>query len=161
MALLEVLDSLPAVKDDVTLVPLFRGIWRLNQFVPIPDGPSGTRVIVTMPEGRLVGRGITATTTDGANADWLVIGPDGTGTADARGSVTTDDGAVIYLYGNGRCDLSNGFGTGAVLIGSASFETSDDRYRWLNKVHAIYRGTVVGDGMSGEATFHDEYFEVR
>lgn len=160
MVVTEVRDRLPAA-GDITLVPLFRGAWKLNPFVVIPDGPSGTRVIVTMPEGRLVGRGIDASTTDGANADWMVVGPDGTGTADARASVTTEDGATIYLYGNGRCDLSDGLGRGAVLIGSASFETSDERYRWLNKVHAVYRGIVVGDGMSHGAMFHDEYFEVR
>jgi hypothetical protein len=160
MTVTDILERLPGTSD-ITFVPLFRGIWRLNPYVLIPDGPAGTRAIITMPEGRLVGRGIDASTTDGANADWMLIGPDGTGTADARVSVTTPDGATIYLHGSGRCDLSGGFDAGTVLIGSAFFETSDERYRWLNKVHAVFRGTVIGDGMAGEAVYHDEYFEVR
>jgi hypothetical protein len=61
-----------------------------------------------MPEGRLEGRGIVAKTHDGLNADSMTIGPDGTGTGDYRGSVTTGDGAVIYLHGQGRADLSRG-----------------------------------------------------
>ena len=160
MSTSEILDRLPGTRD-ATLVPLFRGVWKLNPYVLIPNGPAGTRAIVAMPEGRLVGRGIDASTRDGANADWMLIGPDGTGTADARVTVTTADGATIYVHGNGRCDLSGGLGGGTVLIGSASFETSDDRYRWLNKVHAVFRGTVIGDGMAGEGVYHDEYFEVR
>jgi len=160
MAVTEILDCLPS-KSEIRLIPLFRGVWRLNPYVLIPDAPSGTRAIVTMPEGRLVGRGIDASTIDGANADWMVIGPDGTGTADARATVRTHDGATIYLHGTGRCDLSGGLRADALLIGSASFETSDPRYRWLNKLHAVFRGTVVGNGMAGEGVFHDEYFEVR
>ena len=72
-----------------------------------------------------------------------------------------DDGAVIYLHVDGRCDLRGRFGAGALLIGGAHFETADSRYRWLNTVHAVYRGIVVGDGLAGDAVYHDEYFEVR
>jgi hypothetical protein len=153
--------NLPGVMGGIELVPLFRGIWRLSPFILVPGGPVGSRAIVEMPEGRLEGRGIRARVTHQANADWLLVGPDGIGTADWRGTVETDDGAVIYLYGDGRCDLSDGFGAGAMLIGGAQFETSDPRYRWLNSVHAVYRGVVVGDGHSGDAIYHDEYFEVR
>jgi hypothetical protein len=155
------LDALPGVDQSIELVALFRGVWKLSPYVLVPDGPSGTRVIVGMPEGRLEGRGIVANTHGGLNADWMTIGPDGTGTGDYRGSVMTEDGAIIYLRGEGRADLSRGFGKNAMLIGGVLFETSDDRYRWLNKMQAVFRGVVIGDGLCGEAMFHDEYFEVR
>lgn len=155
------LASLPNIETGIELVPLFRGSWRLSPYVLVPGGPLGTRAIIEMPEGRLEGRGITARTNGGANADWMVIGPDGIGTADWRGAVETGDGAVIYLHGNGRCDLNGGFGAGAMLIGGAQFETSDDRYRWLNRIHAVFRGVVVGDPAAGTGVYHDEYFEVR
>jgi hypothetical protein len=155
------LDALPGVNHSIELVPLFRGVWKLSRYVSVPDGPSGTRVIIGMPEGRIEGRGIVAKTHDGLNADWMTIGPDGTGTGDYRGSVMTEDGAIIYLHGEGRADLSGGFGKNAMLIGGVLFETGDDRYRWLDKVQAVFRGVVIGDGLRGEAMFHDEYFEVR
>ncbi len=155
------LAALPGIDHGIELVPLFRGTWKVNPYLMVPNGPIGTRAIVEMPSGRLEGRGITARAAGGANADWMVIDPNGIGTADWRGAVETDDGAIIYLHGNGRVDLNSGFGGGAMLIGSAQFETGDARYCWLNKVHAVFRGLVAGDGMAGTGVYHDEYFEVR
>jgi hypothetical protein len=155
------LHALPGVERRIELVPLFRGAWKLDPYVLVPDGPVGSRAIVEMPEGVLEGRGLRARTKGRANADWLLVGPDGIGTADWRGTVETEDGAVLYLHGGGRIDLRGGFGAGAMLIGEARFEASDARYRWLNAVHAVFRGVVVGEGKSGEAVYHDEYFEVR
>ena len=152
---------LPGVDAAIELVPLFRGIWTLTPYVVLPEVPVGTRAIIGIAAGRLEGRGVSARTVGGANADWLTVGPEGTATADWRGTVETDDGVTIFLHGTGRCDLSAGFGAGAVLIGAAVFEASDEHYRWLNRVHAIFRGVVVGDGVGGAGTYHDEYFEVR
>jgi hypothetical protein len=153
--------ALPGLDDEIELVPLFRGCWTLASYILVPRGPVGARAVVEMPDGRLEGRGIRARVKGQANADWMLVGPDGIGTADWRGTVETDDGAVIYLHGGGRVDLSSGFGEGSVLIGHAHFETGDERYRWLNKVHAVFRGVVVGDGETGQGMYHDEYFEVR
>ena len=153
--------SLPGVANGIELVPLFRGRWKLRPYTLLPRGPVGSRTIVEMPDGCIEGRGIKARVKAQANADWLLVGPDGIGTADWRGTVQTEDGATIYLHGGGRIDLSGGFGTGRLLIGHAQFETSDDRYRWLNKIHAVFRGVSVGDAMRGDGTYHDEYFEVR
>lgn len=159
--MLKVEQQLPDVADDVSLVPLFRGVWRLAPYVILPNTPAGTRTVIEMPDGTFEGRGIRARTSGGANADWFVVGPDGTGTADFRGTVRTDDGAAIYLSGQGRCDLSSGFGNGTILRGHVHFETGSDPHRWLNKVHAVFRGVVVGDGAGGSGVYHDEYFEVR
>jgi hypothetical protein len=154
-------DRLPGVEEDASLVPLFRGVWSLAKYVVLPGTPAGTRVIVEMQDGRLEGRGLRARARPHACADWLVVGTDGTGTMDYRGTVETEDGDVLYLYGGGRCDLSSGFGEGTILRGAVQFETSSDNYRWLNRVHAVFRGVVVGNGAEGDATFHDEWFEVR
>lgn len=159
--MLHVKEQLPGIDNDISLVPLFRGVWRLAPYVILPNTPAGTRAVIEMPNGRLEGRGICAQTKGGANADWFVIGPDGTGTADFRGTVETEDGAAIYVHGHGRCDISAGFAGGTVLRGYAHFETGSDEYRWLNKVHAVFRGVVVGDGAAGEGIYYDEYFEVR
>jgi hypothetical protein len=161
LAMEDIADRLPGVRESASLVPLFRGVWSLAPYVVLSGTPVGTRAIVEMTDGRLEGRGIRARARPHACADWLVVGGDGTGTMDYRGTVETEDGHVIYLYGAGRCDLSRGFGEGSVLRGAMHFETSCDRYRWLNGVHAVFRGVVVGDGAAGNGTLHDEWFEVR
>lgn len=158
--MLSIKDHLPGTDNAITLVPLFRGAWRLAPYVILPNTPAGTRAVIEIPDGRLEGRGVRARTQGGANADWFVIGPDGTGTADFRGTMVAEDGAAIYVHGHGRCDMSAGFSTGTVLRGHAHFDTGSDQYRWLNKVHAVFRGVVSGDGASGEGVYHDEYFEV-
>jgi uncharacterized protein DUF3237 len=159
--MLSVKEQLPGVEENASLIPLFRGVWRLAPYVILPSTPAGTRAVIEMPNGRLEGRGICAHTKGGANADWFLIGPDGTGTADARVTVETEDGAPIYLHGHGRCDIAEGWGGGTILRGYAHFETGSDKYRWLNKVHAVFRGVVVGDGAAGDGIYYDEYFEVR
>lgn len=143
------LKALPAAR----LVPLFAGTWRLAEYRTIGATPAGTRVIIEMPEGRIEGGRVKGRVVGGTTADWFLIGPDGTGTIDFRGTLETDDGATIYMQGAGRCDMS---GEAGVLYGAPMFETGDERYAWLNRVQAVFRGVVAGDGM-----FYDEYFELR
>ncbi len=146
------LKALPAAE----LVPLFAGTWRLAEYRQLGATPAGTRLIIEMPEGRIEGERVKGRVVGGTTADWFLIGPDGTGTIDFRGTFETDDGATIYMYGSGRCDMSGGVGQAGVLYGAPIFETGDERYAWLNRVQAVFRGVVAGDGM-----FYDEYFELR
>ena len=157
----EFVSGIPSVDHGIALDPLCRGTWKLATFRPIPDTPVGTRVIIEMTEGRIEGERLKASVVGGACADWFVVGADGTGLGDYRGTLQTDDGALIFMHGTGRADLTTGFGASSLLIGNIHFETGDDRYTWLNTAHAVMRGVVIGDGMAGEATFHDEYFIVR
>ena len=69
---------------------------------------------------------------------------------DVRQVIETDDGAIIYVTYRGRCDRSRGTYTVA-----PTFETSDERYSWLNAVQAIGKGGYV----DGRMTY--EMFEVR
>jgi Protein of unknown function (DUF3237) len=144
--------ALPSIE----LVPLFRGTWKLAPYRTVGKTPAGTRVIIEMPEGRVDGERLKASVVGGLATDWFLIGPDGTGTVDFRGTLETDDGATIYMHGSGRCDMSGGVGNAGVLYGAPLFETGDPRYAWLNQVQAVFRGVVGADG-----SFHDEYFEVR
>src|SRR5439155_1074673 len=92
-------------------------------------------------KGRVVG---------GMTGDWFLVGPDGTGTIDFRGTLETDDGATIYMYGMGRCDMRGGVGNAGVLYGAPLFETGDERYAWLNQMQGIFAAVMgaagVGDG---------------
>jgi len=68
--------------------------------------------------------------------------------------VETDDGALIYITYEGRADWSEGPGTKPIYM-APKFETSDERYTWLNAVQA------VGKGQLGAGTVSYEIAEVR
>jgi hypothetical protein len=146
------LTTLPAA----ALVPLCKGTWRMAEYRTVGVTPAGTRVLAEMPEGRIEGERLSGRVVGGMTGDWFLVGPDGTGTIDFRGTLETDDGATIYMYGTGRCDMRGGMGNAGVLYGAPLFETGDERYAWLNGVQGVFRGVIGGDGM-----FYDEYYELR
>jgi hypothetical protein len=115
--------------------------------------PSGARWIVEAKAGRIVGERIEAELTGDANADWFIIGPGQVGTVDARLLARTADGALILLQYNGRVDLADG--PGSIYI-APRFDTSDERYRWLNAIQAVGRGTFTD-----QTTLVYELYEVR
>lgn len=83
--------------------------------------------------------------------DWAL--PSGDGQLmllDVRQTLRTDDGALIYVTYQGRCDRARGTYTVA-----PTFETDDERYAWLNGVQAIGQGRTEGDDIVYEM------FEVR
>jgi Protein of unknown function (DUF3237) len=136
----------------IELVPLCTMVAELADPVVLTNTPAGTRVIVdvksfTVEGDRLRARG------RGAGADWLTIGPDGTGTLDVRATMETDDGVLIYTYYQGRRDFSEGME--APLYTAPKFEVGDERYGWLNKIQA------VGKGMLDGSTLTYEIYELR
>lgn len=60
--MLTIQDSLPGIEKDISIVPLFRGVWRLAPYVILPNTPAGTRAVIEMPDGRLEGRDVHART---------------------------------------------------------------------------------------------------
>jgi len=86
-----------------------------------------------------------------AAADWAVIAPDGIGSVDARLAVETDDGAVIYIAYQGRFHTSDN----APVYVAPRFETSDQRYEWLNRIQAVGKGAFVEPGL------RYEWYELR
>jgi hypothetical protein len=149
--------ALPGFERPVQLGLLFRGVWKLRPTTAVVDGPLGTRMITELLDARIAGR-VTGHLIGNANADWVLVNGSGIATLDWRATFETEDGAALYLHGGGRVDASAGF-FGALIVGDAQFETSDERYRWLNTIHALYRGVAIDDGDGG--TYHDEYYEVR
>jgi hypothetical protein len=126
----------------IELIPLATMTAVLRRPIVLSRTPVGDRLIYEVESGTLEGERIRAKLTGTSAADWLVVGPDGTGTLDVRAVVETDDGAHVFLHYQGRVDLSGG--PGAPLYAAPLFETGDDRYRWLNKVQAIAKGTLEG-----------------
>ena len=111
---------------------------QLGDMIEVGAGPKGTRLVVDVTEVKLVGDRVNATLATNDAADWLTMSEDGTlGSLDVRFTLRTDDGAIIYVEYGGRVDMATG------LIASApTFQTGDDRYKWLNRVQAIGAGQV-------------------
>jgi hypothetical protein len=128
-----------------SLVPL--GTMTITMAPPtvIDGGPAGVRIVVEFAAVTIDGPRLKAKTRGHTHGDWMTVGPDGTGSLDARFLVETDDGAVLYVRGLGRNDAS-GFVDGAVNVFCFFFEAADDRYRWLNRAAVIARGRRQEDG---------------
>ncbi len=121
-----------------TLIPMGIISVQLGDMIEVGAGPKGTRLVVDVTEVKLVGDRVNATLATNDAADWLTMSEDGTlGSLDVRFTLRTDDGAIIYVEYGGRADMATG------LIASApTFETGDERYKWLNRVQAIGAGHV-------------------
>jgi len=82
-------------------------------------------------------------------ADWLRIMPSGVAHLDVRATLKTDDGALIYLTYNGIIQhskesfdkLASGqtftAADGIYFVTAPTFETSSEKYAWLNGVQAV------------------------
>jgi hypothetical protein len=135
------------------LVPLGRMTVELRAPVTLDGTPVGSRMIFEVESGTLVGDRVRGRVKGSANADWFVIGPDGTGTLDVRALIETDDGALIFVHYSGRTDVAGG--GGSPIYAAPLFETGDERYRWLNTVQAVSKGAL--DGL----TLTYDVFELR
>jgi hypothetical protein len=124
----------------IELVPLCNVRAQLKP--PIEVGPAafGSRMIFEVASIELEGDRLRAAMEGAASADWLLVGPAGEASLDVRATVRTHDGAILYASYYGRCTFT---GTFPVTIYVAPrFETSDERYRWLNYVQAVGKGVV-------------------
>ena len=126
---------------DIKLVPLATATIAAGDRFKIDDGPFGNRVIAGIRTGRWDGERLRGTIV-GPGADWAMPGPGGAMLLDVRQVVQTDDGAVIYVTYHGRADRTRGTYTIA-----PTFETSDERYVWLNAVQAVGKGRLTDAGI--------------
>jgi hypothetical protein len=104
-------------------------------------------------------------------ADWLQIMPSGALRLDVRCSILTDDNALIYMTYNGIIqhspESSERLNKGEVLatkdipyfIAAPTFQTSSEKYAWLNSVQAI--GKLVEVKIGEGAYVKYDFFVVR
>lgn len=124
----------------IELIPLATATVTLGEPVMLPRTPAGTRIIIAMEDAVWDGPRFRARQC-GPAADWLTIGPDGTGTVDVRTTLATDDGAVVFVRYAGRLDTSKGIGAAPSYV-TPVFETGSERWAWLNKIQAVAKGAV-------------------
>jgi hypothetical protein len=109
--------------------------------------PIGTRMTYVVKHGRCEGPRVAGDILPGGG-DWILVGTDRVARLDVRGTLRTDDGALIHISNTGRVvmdqDASARFAAGELIRhdemvarSSPLFDTDDERYRWLNAVHTV------------------------
>ena len=126
----------------IELLPLCTFKADLNEPFDLGATPAGGRMIFEVRSGRVDGERLSGSLKGSANADWLTVGADGTGTVDVRALLETDDGALVFVQYQGRVDLTTG--TGSPIFIAPRFDTGDARYGWLNRVQALGKGVFDG-----------------
>ena len=121
----------------------------------VGDGPYGLRRIIPIEGGTFAGPRLRGRVLPGG-ADWQFIRPDGVAELDARYTLETDDGALIYVSNPGirtasedvmerlmrgeECDPSEYyFRTRPV------FETGSPTYQWLHRIVGVGTGERLPD----------------
>ena len=147
------------------LQPLFRAEILLAPAQELGDTPQGRRRIVPITGGSFRGPRLSGRVLAGG-ADWQVIRPDGVAQLEARYTLETADGVLIYVrndgYRHGPADVMQKLAAGAAVDPSVyymrttpRFETGDARYAWLNGV------VCVAGGARRAAAVELEVFEVQ
>ena len=147
------------------LEKLFRAEISLAPPQELGDTPLGRRRIIGITGGRFAGGRLSGRVLPGG-ADWQVTRADGAADLDARYTLETDDGALIYVRNRGMRhgppdvlrELAAG---GAVdparyyMRTTPRFETGDARYAWLNRI------VCVAAGARRPAAVELDVFEVK
>ncbi|MDG1066157.1 MAG: DUF3237 domain-containing protein [Luminiphilus sp.] len=115
---------------------------QLGDQIVVGDGPKGSRLVIDVPSVSLVGDKINASLATHDAADWLTLSEDGKlGALDVRMTLKTDDDAFIYVEYQGRANMELG-----VIATAPTFQTSHEKYLWLNRIQAVAAGQLGSDG---------------
>lgn len=129
------------------------------------ETPLGRRRIIGISGGTFSGPRLAGKILPGG-ADWQVIRADGVAYLDARYTLETDDGALIYVnnkgYRHGPKEVLERMARGEevdpalyYMRATPWFETSAPRYAWLN------RTICVATGARRAAAVELDFFEVK
>ena len=136
---------------DYSLDHLFSYTANLDPPQWIGDCPEGLRIVFPVSGGELTGPRVRGRILPGGG-DWMTGRRDGVGILDVRGTVETDDGALLYMAYTGVTDLGED-GYQSALRGElpaaiklrvvARFQTSHPAYLWLNRLQCLSIGESV------------------
>jgi hypothetical protein len=115
--------------------------------------PSGNRQVFDVKGGSFEGPRLKGKLL-ASGGDWLLIGSDGVGRLDVRGTLESDDGARIYLQYHGVIvieeKIAKALATGgesqygdSYYMTQPRFETGDPRYAWLNSAVCVAEGRIL------------------
>jgi len=149
----------------LNLAPLFKAEITLAPPQELGDTPQGRRRIIGITGGRFTGERLSGRVLPGG-ADWQVIRSDGVADLDARYTLETEDGALIYVRNrglrHGPAEVIKRLAAGEAvdpktyyMRTTPSFETGDARYSWLNRM------VCVASGARRAAAVELEVFEIQ
>jgi hypothetical protein len=129
---------------------LFRAEITLGPPQELGAAPLGRRRIIPITGGRFGGERLSGRVLAGG-ADWQVVRADGVAHLDARYTLETADGALIYVrnrgYRHGPREVLAQLAAGEnvdpglyYMRTTPLFETGDERYAWLNRIVAVASG---------------------
>ncbi len=98
-----------------------------------PPQDIGDRQIYIAKSGVVSGPRIKGTLVPGGG-DWSMKRSDGSTLLDVRGTMKTDDGALVYTWYRGIVAPKDG---GMYFRTTPYFETNSEKYAWLNHVVAV------------------------
>jgi len=134
----------------LNLRSLFRAEIALAAPQELGETPLGRRRIIGITGGRFTGERLSGRVLPGG-ADWQVIRVDGVADLDARYTLETSDGALIFVanrgYRHGPPEVLKRLASGEAVDPSLyymrttpRFETGDARYAWLNRIICVATG---------------------
>ena len=123
---------------------------------PTDGSPPGTRQFWAVTDAEIEGPEISAVLAY-AGGDWMAVSGDGYWRPDVRLQLRTDDGAAILMSYTGLVEQTDAFKQAAsadretswddqYMRMVVSFETGDERYRWLGESIFVARGRILGTG---------------
>jgi len=132
------------------LEPLLRAEITLAAPQELGDTPHGRRRVIPITGGSFRGERLSGRVLAGG-ADWQVIRADGVAELDARYTLETVDGSLIYVrnfgYRHGPADVIRRLMAGEpvdpafyYMRATPRFETGAERYRWLNSLICVASG---------------------
>ncbi|HUJ86571.1 MAG TPA: DUF3237 domain-containing protein [Burkholderiales bacterium] len=144
---------------------LFRAEVTLAPAQEIGAGPLGRRRIIPITGGEVSGARLSGRVLPGG-ADWQIVRADGVAYLDARYTIETRDGALVYVRNRGYrhgppeviARLAAGEAVDPALYYMRTtpwFETGDARYAWLN------RTVCVGSGERLAAAVRIDFYAVK
>ena len=127
--------------------------------VPLRVGmvPLGERRIINITGGHFVGNKLSGEVLPGG-ADWQLVRPDGAALLEARYTLRTHDGALIYVTNRGirhgpptvLARIAQGELVDPALYyfrSTPSFETGTAHYAWLNDIIAVASGVRTAEAV--------------
>ena len=149
----------------MNLQPLLRAEITLAPPQELGDTPLGRRRIINITGGTFRGERLSGRVLPGG-ADWQVIRTDGVADLDARYTLETGDGALIYVRNrglrHGPPEVIKRLAAGEAvdpktyyMRTSPTFETGDARYAWLNRIVCVATGARLA------AAVELEVYEVK
>lgn len=141
----------------MNLQPLFGAEITLAAAQELGETPQGRRRIIGITGGRFSGERLSGRVLPGG-ADWQVIRSDGVADLDARYTLETADGALIYVrnrgYRHGPAEILRRLASGEnvdpglyYMRTTPRFETGDPRYAWLNRIICVASGARRRDSV--------------